>query len=80
MTAAVVPMLTATQRRVLESIRSYADEHGFAPTFRDIADCTGLSLSAVAHQVRRLHEMGWIRRAPGRSRALVVLDPLTGGE
>jgi repressor LexA len=35
-------------------------------------------LSSVQHQLEQLQRMGWIRRHPGRARALVVLDPATG--
>ncbi|BAL87350.1 putative LexA repressor [Actinoplanes missouriensis 431] len=78
MTAAVASLLTKTQRRVLEAIRSYATANGFSPTFRDISEATGLSVSAVSYQVGRLSEMGWIRRAENTPRALVVLDPVDG--
>ena len=78
MTATVTPLLTATQQRVLTAIRGYFTQHGYPPALRDIAAETGLSLSAVSHQVHRLTEKGWIRRAPGRPRALVVLDPADG--
>ncbi len=79
MTAPVVPLLTATQVRVLSFIRSHWSVNGFAPTLREIGDGCDLSLSSVAHQVRRLQEIGWIRKVPGVARALVVLDPATGG-
>jgi hypothetical protein len=32
----------------------------------------------VQYQLGELQRMGWIRRAPGRPRTLVVLDPETG--
>lgn len=79
MTAEVIPMLTKTQRRVLEAVRAYATEYGHSPSLRDIGDRTGLVPSAVLYQVRRLHEMGWIRKHPRRPRALVVLNPRGGG-
>lgn len=78
MTATVTALLTVQQRRVLEAIRSYAEEHGYPPAIRDLSDATGLAISSVMHQVRQLEAKGWIRRAPGRSRALVVLDPANG--
>ena len=80
MTAPVLTMLSPIQRRILTFIRAYADEHGYAPSLREIADGTHRAFSTVAYQVGQLHEKGWIRRVPGRPRALVVLDPETGGE
>lgn len=80
MTAAVVPLLSATQRRIVEVIRAYATEHGFAPTVREIADLSGLSSSACWYQINQLAQKGWIRRHPHLPRALVVLNPADGSE
>lgn len=77
-TAPVVPLLTVQRQRVLNTIRGFYTEHGFAPTVREIADEVGISLSSVQHQLEQLQRMGWIRRHPGRARALIVLDPATG--
>jgi repressor LexA len=77
-TAPVVPLLTVRRQRVLEVIRAFYAEHGYAPTVLEIGAQVGLSASAVHHQLTQLERMGWIRRAPGRSRALIVLDPATG--
>lgn len=79
MTAPVVALLTYRQRCVLEAIRSYQAEHGYAPSMRDIAALSGLSSpSSAAYQVRELAGRGWIRRHPGLPRALVVLNPADG--
>jgi repressor LexA len=79
-TAAVAPLLTDRQRRILDFIRGHHTQHGYPPSLRDIGAQVGLSsVSAVRYQVDRLEQMGWIRRHPNRPRALVVLDPATGG-
>jgi repressor LexA len=80
MTAPVVPLLTVTQLRVVEVIRAYAVEHGFAPSVREIADLSGLSSSACWYQIGQLARKGWIRRHPNRPRALVVLNPADGSD
>jgi repressor LexA len=77
-TGQVVPLLTVQRRRVLDAIRAFYAEQGYAPTVRELADGVGISVSAVHHQLEQLQRMGWIRRHPNRSRALVVLDPTTG--
>ena len=80
-TAPIVPLLSVRQRRVLEAIRCFYVEHGYAPTMREIADLSGLSSASTAvYQVRELEQKGWIRRHPGRPRALVVLNPADGSE
>lgn len=81
MSTTVSPAMGVTQRRVLEFIRAYAKTNGFAPSVREIGAAVGLvSPSSVAHHVRELQRMGWIRKAPGVARAIVVLDPATGGD
>ncbi len=80
MTAAVTTLLTDRQRRILDVIRDHHAVHGYPPSLRDIGAEVGLSSpSSVRYQIGELERMGWIRRAPGVARALVVLDPATGG-
>jgi repressor LexA len=80
-TATIAPLLTDRQVAVLSAIRDYYREHGYAPSLRDIGALSGLdSPSSVRYQLGELERMGWIRRHPGRSRAIVVLNPATGGE
>ncbi|WP_250029725.1 LexA family protein [Paractinoplanes maris] len=76
--ADVVSMLTRQQRRILSEIRDFHTAHGYAPSVRDLGQLVGLSVSSVHHQLGQLQSKGWISRAPGRSRAIVVLDPATG--
>jgi repressor LexA len=78
-TAAVTALLTVRQRRILDFIRAHHAEHGYAPSLRDIGAEVGLSSpSAVRYQIGELERRGWIRRAPGVPRALVVLNPADG--
>jgi repressor LexA len=81
MTTAVAPLLSVRQRRILGFIREHHAEHGYAPSLRDIGAHVGLSaVSAVRYQIGELERMGWIRRAPGVARALVVLNPADGSD
>jgi repressor LexA len=78
-TAAVTSLLSVRQRRILTFIREHHAEHGYAPSLRDIGSQVGLhSVSAVRYQILELEGRGWIRRAPGVARALVVLNPVDG--
>ncbi|MFI5891952.1 LexA family protein [Actinoplanes sp. NPDC051513] len=78
MTAPVTTILTPPRRRILAAIRDFHTWHGYAPTVRELADLVGMAPSSVQYQLGELRQAGWIRRAPNRSRALVVLDPATG--
>jgi len=79
-TATVAPLLTGKQQQVLTEIRAYATEHGYAPSLRDLAGRTGLPVTTVSDNVRRLADVGWISRHPHRPRALVVLNPADGSD
>ncbi|MGD6978172.1 transcriptional repressor LexA [Citricoccus zhacaiensis] len=66
--------LTARQRIILGSIRSAIAQHGYPPSMREIGDAAGLaSLSSVTHQLGQLEKWGYIRKDPGRPRAMEVL-------
>jgi repressor LexA len=75
------PGLTERQRRVLEVIRDWLDRFGYPPSVREIGEAVGLnSTSSVAHQLRSLERMGYLRRDPNRPRAVGVLPPDDDGE
>ncbi|MFB9074189.1 transcriptional repressor LexA [Citricoccus parietis] len=66
--------LTDRQRIILGSIRSAIAAHGYPPSMREIGDAAGLaSLSSVTHQLGQLEKLGYIRKDPGRPRAMEVL-------
>ena len=72
--AGSAPSLTSRQRRIVETIRHAIAEYGYPPSMREIGDAAGLaSLSSVTHQLGQLERFGYIRRDPGRPRALEVL-------
>ena len=71
--------LTDRQRRIVQTIRDAIADHGYPPSMREIGDAAGLaSLSSVTHQLGRLERHGYIRRDPGRPRALEVLLDVDG--
>ncbi|XKH54682.1 transcriptional repressor LexA [Citricoccus nitrophenolicus] len=66
--------LTDRQRIILGSIRSAIAAHGYPPSMREIGDAAGLaSLSSVTHQLGQLEKLGYLRKDPGRPRAMEVL-------
>jgi repressor LexA len=63
--------LTQRQREVLEALRRLHDQHGFAPSLREVASEVGLaSASSVHHHVVKLTERGLIERRPGQPRTV----------
>jgi repressor LexA len=71
--------LTDRQRRILEVIHDYLDEHGYPPSVREIGQEVGLSSPSSVHaQLETLEAKGFLRRDLSKPRALELrLDPDT---
>lgn len=68
--------LTPRQQAILRVIEQITAERGYPPSVREIGQGVGLtSPSSVAHQLRTLQELGYLRKDPHRPRALVVSRP-----
>lgn len=74
--------LTPKQKKMLDFIRSYAEENGFAPSQQEIAASFGFqSLGTVQNYLVRLEREGFLRRSWNAKRALEVVadEPAPGG-
>lgn len=68
-------MLTNRQREVLQYLREYQMARGKPPTVREIQIHIGCrSPNAAATHLNALEKKGIIRRVPGESRNIEVLD------
>ena len=68
--------LTARQRKVLEFLHEEIAKRGYPPSMREIGAAVGLtSTSSVAHQLRTLESLGYVKRDPNRPRALEIFLP-----
>jgi repressor LexA len=71
--------LSDKQLAILEVIQRSIQSKGYPPTMREIGDAVGLkSLSSVTHQLGQLELSGYLRRDPGKTRAMEVLIDLPG--
>jgi SOS-response transcriptional repressor LexA len=60
-------------RQALEFIASFHEEHGYAPTVREIGDALGLRSSSSAHKIlKRLVAEGQLTGRPGTGRTLRI--------
>jgi len=67
--------LTDKQKQVLKFIESEILRKGYPPTVREIGDAVHLSsTSSVQAHMDTLEKLGYIRREPGNSRAVEILD------
>jgi repressor LexA len=64
-------MVTKRQKQLLDYLRVYIDDHGYAPTLEEIGRHFGLSSLATVHKhLHNLEQKGRIRRLANHSRAL----------
>ena len=68
--------LTKRQREILSFLETYILEHGYAPSFEEIASHFWFqSLATVHEHLTNLERKGFIRRAYNESRSVEVLPP-----
>ena len=65
--------LKGTTKRVYEYILKYTDEHGYQPSFREIADEVGIkSVSTVFYHLDKLENKGFIKKSASKNRAIEI--------
>ena len=68
--------LTKRQNEILSYLRAHIAEHGYAPSFEEIAEqFTFASLATVHEHLTNLERKGYIRRQYNESRSIEVLPP-----
>lgn len=66
--------LTFQQLRALQFIWSHKDQHGFTPSYAEIADYLGVKSKSNIHDLLiRLQESGYVRHEKGRRRSITLL-------
>lgn len=72
-------MLTPRQHQLLMLLNERLDANGFGPSYEELAKELGVeSKSNICRMMDALEERGFVRRFPGRSRAIQVLK-MPGG-
>ena len=67
-------MLTPRQHECWRFLASYTREHGYAPSFEEIAEAMQLASKSNVHRlVSALEERGFIRRLRYRQRAIEIV-------
>ncbi|MDT8339993.1 MAG: transcriptional repressor LexA [Longimicrobiales bacterium] len=68
--------LTRRQKEILDHVGSFIEEHGYAPSFEEIAEHFGYSSLATVHEhLSNLERKGYIRKAYNESRSLELVPP-----
>ena len=67
------PQLTERHRGILEFIDSAMRDRGYPPSVREIGEAVGLTSPSTVHShLRKLEDLGYLRRDPTKPRALEV--------
>ncbi|MEJ2539537.1 MAG: transcriptional repressor LexA [Gemmatimonadota bacterium] len=67
--------LTKRQKQILDHIRGFIDDRGYAPSFEEIAEHFGYSSLATVHEhLSNLERKGYIRKAYNESRSIELVD------
>lgn len=73
--------LSQKQRNIIEFVRRFWHEKSYPPTVRDILNGCGISsTSVVDYNLDILERQGYIRRHPGISRGIEIIEESTGRE
>jgi repressor LexA len=71
--------LTKRQKEILDHIRSFIDDRGYAPSFEEIAQHFGYSSLATVHEhLSNLERKGYIRKAYNESRSIELVESSSG--
>jgi repressor LexA len=67
--------LTKRQKEILDHVRAFIEDHGYAPSFEEIADhFQYASLATVHEHLSNLERKGYIRKAYNESRSIELVD------
>ncbi len=67
--------LTKRQKEILDFIHGFIDEHGYAPSFEEIAHAFGYSSLATVHEhLSNLERKGYIRKSYNESRSIEMVE------
>lgn len=64
---------TERQKQVLNVILTLTEQRGYPPSFREIGDYIGMSVSTVFNHVSALHRKGYITVENAKNRTIRVV-------
>lgn len=64
------------ERKFFRFIKNFLENHGYSPSFREIAGAFGCSLNTVSNILDSLREKEMISFEDGKSRTIVIIDDM----
>ncbi|MFA6587616.1 MAG: transcriptional repressor LexA [Patescibacteria group bacterium] len=72
----MAPILHKQKRAILDFLKKYMQEHGYAPTLTEIAKAFDLSSLATVHEhLTFLEKSGFIKRDKNNTRGIEIIEP-----
>jgi repressor LexA len=72
--------LSPRQAEIYQFIQDFHQQNGYAPTFREIADGIGQSLSSAAAYITALGDKGYVAWEPKIARSIRIVKQETSDE
>lgn len=67
--------LTKKQKRLMDFLEDFLNNHEYSPSYREIAAGLGLrSVASVAEHIDNLVQLGFLKRNAGSARSLEIVD------
>ena len=67
--------LTKKQKRLMDFLEDFQNNHEYSPPYREIAAGLGLrSVASVAEHIDNLVQLGFLKRNAGSARSLEIVD------
>jgi SOS-response transcriptional repressor LexA len=67
--------LSERQKQARNIIETFWDREGYAPTFPEVAEAMGISVSTTVAIINAAIKKGYLKMAPGKSRTLRLSIP-----
>lgn len=62
-------------KKVYEFLKNFMEKNGYPPTVREIAQHNSIkSTASVYYYLEKLEDIGWIKRAPSKNRAIEIME------
>jgi repressor LexA len=66
--------LTETQQKVLDYIKLYSSDKGYPPSIQEVSEYFGWNRVGAYSHVKAIEKKGFIKRVPGKSRTMRVVN------
>lgn len=67
--------MSKTQRQIYDYVKESINDRGYPPAVREIGEAVNLKSSSSVHsQLKKLEDMGYIRRDPAKPRTIEIID------